>query len=322
MNGQDILVVAETIGDQLTPITLEMLGAARPLAAATGGQVVVVVPSADGAPFADALAAADRIELVNDPLLANFSPAPLISLLEQAIRLRNPRAVLIGSSSVGLDIGPLLGARLEVPVVNGCLSASIEAETLKATSSFYGGKLLADVSMATAPAILLVAAGAFKKTDTPGTAEVETSGSPVALEMGAVTFKEMQLPDAGDVDITQQEVLVAVGRGVSQEDDLEVAEELAEALGGEVAASRPIVDQGWLPTTRQIGKSGMTVKPKCYFALGISGAPEHVEGMKDSSLIIAVNSDSQAPIFEVADYGVVADLVEFAPALTAALKGE
>ena len=117
----------------------------------------------------------------------------------------------------------------------------------------------------------------------------------------------MILPEAGDVDITQQEVLVAVGRGIQQQDNLEVAEELAAALGGAVAASRPIVDQGWLPATRQVGKSGMTVKPKCLISLGISGAPEHVEGMKDAELIIAVNTDPNAPIFDVADYGVVAD---------------
>jgi electron transfer flavoprotein alpha subunit len=123
------------------------------------------------------------------------------------------------------------------------------------------------------------------------------------------------------VDITQQEVLVAVGRGIQQQDNLELAEELAHALGGAVAASRPIIDQGWLPATRQIGKSGMTVKPKCMIALGVSGAPEHVEGMKDSGVIVAVNTDPNAPIFDVAHYGVVADLLDLTPAITEAIKG-
>ncbi len=141
------------------------------------------------------------------------------------------------------------------------------------------------------------------------------------LDAGPVVFEEMILPDATDVDITQQDVLVAVGRGIQQEDNMEVAEQLAQSLGGVLAASRPIVDQGWLPTTRQVGKSGMTVKPKCFIALGISGAPEHVEGMKDSGLIIAVNTDPNAPIFDVAHYGVVADLMDVAPALTDAIKG-
>ena len=142
------------------------------------------------------------------------------------------------------------------------------------------------------------------------------------LDTGAAAFEEMILPDATDVDITQQDVLVGVGRGIQQEDNLEVAEQLAQALGGVLAASRPIVDQGWLPTTRQVGKSGMTVKPKCFFALGISGVPEHVEGMKDSGLIIAVNTDPNAPIFDVAHYGVVADLLDVAPATDRRDKGD
>jgi electron transfer flavoprotein alpha subunit len=321
MSAQNVLVVAELLQGQLTPVTLEMLGAARQLASGTGGSVVVVLPSADGSPHVDGLSPADRIVLVNDSLLASYSPGPTVSVLEDLVRSAGPRAVLIGSTSVGLDVGPLLGARLDAPVVNGCQAVSTDGEVLKVTASFYGGKLLADVSVSSAPAILLIAPGAFKKTEEKGAAEVVVSDSRAPLEAGAVIFQEMQLPEAGDVDITQQDVIVAVGRGISQEDNLEVAEELAEALGGVVAASRPIVDQGWLPTTRQIGKSGMTVKPKCLISLGISGAPEHVEGMKDSSLIVAVNTDAKAPIFDVADYGVVADLVELAPALTEAIKG-
>ena len=136
------------------------------------------------------------------------------------------------------------------------------------------------------------------------------------LAGGAVRFEKWILPEGGDLDITQQEILVAVGRGIQQKENLEVAEELAQALGGAVCASRPVIDQGWLPATRQVGKSGMTVKPRCFLALGISGAPEHVEGMKDSDLIVAVNTDPKAPIFDVAHYGIVADVLDLAPALT------
>jgi electron transfer flavoprotein alpha subunit len=162
--------------------------------------------------------------------------------------------------------------------------------------------------------------GAFAATRSEQTANVRSSGSAIPLEPGDVQFQEMTYPDTSDVDITQQEVLVAVGRGIQQEDNLEIAERLAELLGGAVAASRPIVDQGWLPPTRQVGKSGMTVKPKCFLALGISGAPEHVEGMKDSDLIVAVNTDANAPIFEVAHYGVVGDLEDLTEALTEMLE--
>jgi len=124
------------------------------------------------------------------------------------------------------------------------------------------------------------------------------------------------------VDVTQQDMLVSVGRGIQTQDNIELAEELAAALGGVVSASRPVIDQGWLPLTRQVGKSGATVKPKLYLAAGISGAPEHVEGMKDSELIIAVNTDAQAPIFTVAHYGIVGELVEILPALTEAVKAK
>jgi electron transfer flavoprotein alpha subunit len=180
--------------------------------------------------------------------------------------------------------------------------------------------LLADVAIVVAPAVLLVAPGAFRPAEQKGAAQVEAKGSPAPLDVGPVAFEEMILPDTTDVDITQQDVLVGVGRGIQQQGNMEVAEQLAQSLGGALAASRPIVDQGWLPTTRQVGKSGMTVKPKCFIALGISGAPEHVEGMKDSGLIIAVNTDPNAPIFDVAHYGVVADLLDVAPAIADAIK--
>ena len=155
-----------------------------------------------------------------------------------------------------------------------------------------------------------------------GKAVVEQRKLAAPLASGAVRFEQWILPEGGDLDITQQEILVAVGRGIQQKENLEVAEELAQALGGALCASRPVIDQGWLPATRQVGKSGMTVKPRCFLALGISGAPEHVEGMKDSDLIVAVNTDPKAPIFDVAHYGVVADVLDLAPALTKALKRE
>jgi electron transfer flavoprotein alpha subunit len=320
MSSQDILVVAETNRGQLADTSLEMLGAARQIAAGTGGKVIAVLLGADGSAYAEGLSAADRILLINDPLLAGFSPRPYVAVLESLLKTESPRAVLIGSTSIGLDVGPLLGGKLDVPVINGCQSVSVGGGVLTVTASFFGGKLLADVAITAAPVILLVAPGAFRPTEQKGAAQVETKGSPVPLDAGPAVFEEMILPDTTDVDITQQDVLVAVGRGIQQQDNVEVAEALAASLGGALAASRPIVDQGWLPMTRQVGKSGMTVKPKCLIALGISGAPEHVEGMKDSGLIIAVNTDPNAPIFDVAHYGVVADLLEVAPALTDAIK--
>ncbi len=322
MSSQDILVVAETNRDQVTDMSLEMLGAARHVAAGTGGKVIAVLLGADGAAYAEALSAADRILLINDPLLAGYSPQPYVSVLESIVKTETPRAVLIGSTSIGLDVGPLLGGAIDAPVINGCRSISVEGGTLKATAGFYGGKLLADVAIAVAPAVLLVAPGAFRPAEQKGAAQVEAKGSPVPLAVGPVVFEEMILPDATDVDITQQDVLVGVGRGIQQKENLDLANELAEALGGALCASRPIVDQGWLPTTRQVGKSGMTVKPKLYLALGISGAPEHQEGMKGSNLIIAVNTDPKAPMFDIAHYGAEIDALELMPALLEAIQAK
>jgi electron transfer flavoprotein alpha subunit len=320
VSEQDILVLAEIHRDALADITHELLAAARQLAAATGGQVVAVLLGDDGERHAAALGAADRILVVNDPQLAEFSPEQYVAVLEALVKAEQPRAVLVGSTTIGLDVGPTLGARLSVPVLVGCQSVAAQDGALSVISALCGGKILADVEVMASLAVLLILPGRFRPTDQRGSAKVETRPSPVPLMPGAIRFEQMILPTAGDVDITQQEVLVSVGRGIQQQDNMEVAEELAQALGGALACSRPIVDQGWLPLTRQVGKSGMVVKPKCFMALGISGAPEHVEGMKDSDLIIAVNTDPNAPIFDVAHYGVVADLLDVVPALTDALK--
>jgi electron transfer flavoprotein alpha subunit len=169
--------------------------------------------------------------------------------------------------------------------------------------------------------IVSVLAGSFpieagRKQGAPGVAEVETLAAPAGIENSRLRFAGLIEPEGGDVDITQHEILVAVGRGIQSEENIALAEELAKKLGGAVCSSRPIVDNKWLPKTRQVGKSGLKVKPKIYVMLGISGAPEHMEGMKDAELIIAINTDESAPIFEHAHYGTTEDLFDVVPALT------
>ncbi len=320
MSATDILVLAESHADGVTDMTLELLAAARQLAGSTGGKVVAVLLSEDGASRAAALAAADRILAVDDPLLAAYSPQPYLAVLEAVIGSESPRAVLFGSTTIGLDVAPALGARLGVPVLNGCQVLEAAGDVIRATCSLCAGKLLADVQVRERSVFAVVLPGAFRATQQQGEGKLESVPSPMPLEAGPIRFEEMVLPEAGDVDITQEDILVSVGRGIQQEDNLEVAEELAQALGGQLCASRPIIDQGWLPTTRQVGKSGMVVHPKLYLALGVSGAPEHVEGMKDSELIIAVNTDAAAPIFDVAQFGVQMDLLDVVPPLVEALK--
>jgi electron transfer flavoprotein alpha subunit len=320
MSATDILIFAEVHQDSITESTLELLGAGRKLAAEIGGDVVAVVLNDRGSQYASALGSADRILVIEDAQLAIFSPEAYLDVMEQVCRSESPRVVLMGSTSVGLDLAPALGARLEAPVVTGCQKVEAVQDAVSVTASFCGGKMLADVNIASSPAILTLLPGSYHPTEEAGRGELNAQPSPVALSDGAIQFEEMILPDMSDVDITQEEVLVCVGRGIQQEDNLELAEELAEALGGQVCASRPIVDQGWLPTTRQVGKSGMTVKPKLYIALGMSGAPEHIEGMQDSDLIIAINTDPTAPIYDVAHYGTQLDLLDLVPELLEALK--
>ncbi len=318
MSVHDVLVLAEIQRDALADVTLELLAAARSMVATTGGDVVAMILSQDGAGHAAILTAADRIVVVNDPQLASYSPEPHLAAIADVIDAEKPRSVLIGATSIGWDLAPMLAARLKAPLVTGVTAIRVDGERLVVTSSFCGGKMTAEVEVAASPAILMVLPGSFRPATEAGKAQIETRSAP-PLAAGAVRFEEFILPQAGDVDITQQDVLVAVGRGIQQKDNVELAEELAHVLGGAVCASRPVVDQGWLPPTRQVGKSGMTVKPKCYLALGISGAPEHQEGMKGADLIVAVNTDRNAPIFDIAHYGAEVDALELLPALVEAV---
>ena len=214
----------------------------------------------------------------------------------------------------------MLSARADLPFINSGRALRVENGAVLVTSQLFGGKIFSDVKLSDGRGIVSVSPGAFpaeagKSNQTPVVEKVE-----VPLEASQVTFKKFLEPETGDVDITKQNVLVAVGRGIQAPDNVGLAEELAQALGGAVCASRPVIDQGWLPLSRQVGKSGMTVKPRLYLALGISGAPEHWEGMQGSQCIIAVNTDPKAPIFDGAHFGVVGDALEFLPLLTEKVK--
>lgn len=320
MSGPKIAFVAEKLQDELAPMTFELLAAAKSAAGPSGGGVSAYAIGHGLEPLLPSLSAAGRVLAADAPVLAGFAPEPYLKVLEAMIRQDSPDIVLLGGTSMGHDLAATLAARLGRPCVLGCRSIQPDGNGVTCECQFYAGKMNARVRVDGFPCVLSMAPGAHRELRETGNAEIVHVPLPDGLGEGAVRFEEMILPEAGDVDITRRDVLVAAGRGVQQEDNLEIVEELAEALGGAVCASRPVVDQGWLPVTRQVGKSGMTVKPKFYLALGVSGAPEHVEGMRDSSLIVAVNTDPKAPIFETAHYGAVADLLDLVPALTEKLR--
>jgi electron transfer flavoprotein alpha subunit len=308
----DIYVLIEHLRGQVTDMSFVMLGAARPLAGTTGGRVVAVLLGHNAQGLAANLAA-DQVLYVDHPALAEFTSDAYQRVLTSLVSEKQPRAVLLGNTSIGADVASGLSARLNLPLVSSCQSISADG---RLTCQICGGKIMAECGLADATALVTMIPGGCKPD--AGRSAQPPQIVPVAapaLDNLRVTLTDYVEPEAGDVDIATAPILVAVGRGIQNKDNLELAQELADALGGAVCASRPVVDQGWLPTSRLVGKSGKYVKPKLFLALGISGAPEHVEGIVDSELIVAVNTDPAAPIFGVARYGTTIDLLDLVPVL-------
>ncbi len=315
-----VWVVVEHRSGAVREVTAELLGLASGLGAGPVTAVILAGPGEAEGLRAALPGGARRVLAVEHPGLAGFNGPAWAAALEQMARREVPLVILGAHSAAGMDWAPLLAARLDVPVVTDAVGLAWSEGALSAVRAVYGGKLQARVRLS--PATTVVA------TVRPGSAE-----SPGGEKPGVTDRAEVDLPEdlgrrfvewiqeaAGEVDITQADVLVSVGRGIGDRENLDVAEALAEALGATVSCSRPVVDLGWLPKERQVGISGKTVKPKVYIALGISGAFQHVTAMKDAGLIIAVNKDPKAPIFRVAHYGIVGDLFKVVPALTRAVQ--
>ena len=310
--NQDIYVAIEHLRGQVADISFVALAAARVLAQGTGGEVVAVLLGHNAQGLADGLAA-DRVLYVDHSALADFTPDAYQKVMAGLITDGKPRAVLLGNTTIGSDVASVLSARLGAPLVSSCRTVSAEG---KATSQICGGKILAEFALPDATTILTVIPGGYSPEQGQSKqAPPVTPAAAPALEDLRIALKQYIEPEAGDVDISKEPILIAVGRGIQNQDNIELANDLANALGGVVCASRPVVDQGWLPTSRLVGKSGKRVKPKLYLALGISGAPEHVEALGENAMIIAINTDPAAPIFQVAKYGAQIDLFDLVPVL-------
>ncbi len=312
--GSDILVVVEHLGGKVSDITFEMLAMGRQLAQQAGGSLVAALVGGSDS-MAGELGAADQVVTVGGEELADFNPEIYGAAIEAVVKAKNPRLVLVGYTSMGMDLASTLAVKAGLAHAAFCVDVGM-GDGIAAVSQLYGGKMNVTSELGAGPAVVSVLAGSAAADEGRIEGEPAQESLPVPEVAGKVRFKRLIEPEAGDVDITAQEVLVAIGRGVGSKDDVEVAEELAEALDAAVAGSRPLIDAGWLPKTRQVGKSGLKVSPKVYLALGISGAPEHIEGMKSSGTIIAVNTDKHAPIFNFAHYGMVADLFDVCEELT------
>ncbi len=310
--SNDVFVITEHMDGKFSDVSFELVGKARELAEAWGGQSVAIVLGE--AVQANVFASHFTLHIA-DPALNYFNPEAYGKVIEALVKERAPRLVMFGWTVTGMDLAAWLSGRTGAPCVAYAKDVRLENGRLVVSCQAYGGKLVAEVAPEGEMAIVACLAGAFPSDAGRGATAATVLSSPVDLSELKMKFVEMITPEAGDVDITAQPKLVAVGRGIGGKENIELAEELAEKLGAVVCASRPVVDAGWLPRTRQVGKSGLKVKPKLYLMLGISGAPEHLEGMKDAELIIAINTDKKAPIFNVAHYGAVADLFEVTEAM-------
>ena len=315
-----ILAVLEQRGGTWNRQSWETLAAAQqigrelgqPVAAAVlGGSVSALAAEAAGRKL-------EKVYAVEHPLLENYTPDGYTAALEQLIRQVKPELVLFPHTYQVRDFAPKLATRFKRALVSDAIAHRVEDGAPVLVRQLFQGKLNADVRFTTAaPNFASLQAGAYRAD------AVEQGESPVEkvtpeLAPGTIRTKPLEpFKEArGGVDLTSAPVIVAVGRGIKDKDNLPVVEKLAQALGAELADSRPICDNGWLPMERQVGSSGQTVSPKLYVAVGISGAIQHLVGMKGSKTIVAINKDADAPIFEVADYGIVADLFEVVPALT------
>ncbi len=323
--SQDIFVVAEHLKGELSEVTFELLGKGRELAGASGGELAAVLLGNEVSGLADAMGAADKVIYLEHPALAEFNPEAYSRALAEVVSSESPRVVLVPNTSMGMDLASAVSVHADLPLVAYAVDVKLADGKLVAESQLYGGKMNVESEIEGASAVVSVIAGALPveagKKDGAPSVEKTTVSANLSEDTLKVHFKTLIEPEAGDVDITAQDVLVSVGRGIGSDENLPTIQALADALGGALSCSRPIVDSKWLPKTRQVGKSGLKVKPKAYIAVGVSGAPEHIEGMKDAELIIAINTDPKAPIFDVAHYGVTSDLFDIVPPLTEKLKG-
>jgi len=316
-----ILVFIEHKGGTLNKTSLEAIAAAQKLAADTGGKAFAVVLGSSSLANEIAAYELEKVISAENDKLSDYTPDAYADALEKVIRAVNPVYVIMSHTYIARDFAPKVAARFQKGLIGDCIRMNAADGKATFTRRIFLGKLDADVvSEGEPPTFVTFQSGAFR-----GDQAAKGSGASVEsmnVEVGEVRMKpEAPFQEAKQaVDLSKADIIVAVGRGIKSKDNLAMAEKLAEALGGDLAASRPICDAEWLPIDRQIGSSGQTVAPKLYVAIGISGAIQHLVGMKNSQTIVAINKDPEAPIFDIADYGIVGDLFEAVPVLTEEIK--
>ena len=318
-----VLVILEQRGGKWNRLSFEALEAGRKIAQSLTAPVQAAVLGSGADELARGAAAYDvsKVFALDHALLAHYTQEAYTAALEQLINAEHPKLVVFPHTYEVRDYAPRLAARFGQALISDVIDVRTDGGELTFVRQLFQGKLNADVRATSDPQFISIQAGAFRSAE-PGTANHAVEKFAVQLDAAQIRskpeepFREAQR----SVDLGAASVIVSVGRGIKEKDNLPVVEALAQALGAELAASRPICDNGWLPMERQVGSSGQTVSPKMYVAVGISGAIQHLVGMKGSKTVVAINKDENAPIFETADYGAVGDLFEIVPALVEEIK--
>ena len=335
-----VFIFAEQVDNQISNIAYELLGKANGLAKDLGTDVTAVLLGSNVKNLADSLAeyGADRVIVVDDPSLKDYMTEPYAHALASVINEYKPEIMLVGATTIGRDLGPRVSARVKTGLTADCTVLEIgdfplapvagqeqKHNQLLMTRPAFGGNTIATIACPNnRPQMATVRPGVMQKL------EPRKGVKANLVEYNPGFTKDNKWVEILDIvksvketaDIQEAKILVSGGRGVGSAENFKMLEELAEVLGGQVSCSRAVVDNGWMPKDLQVGQTGKTVRPKVYFAIGISGAIQHTAGMEESDIIIAINKDESAPIFDVADYGIVGDLKKIVPMLTQAIKAE
>jgi len=314
----EIYTIAEHRDGELDPVSFELMNLANSIKGDGKSNAIVLSPQA-GVLAGQLEKHADKVWAVSDEAFENYNPEIYIDVIFQLMqRIEKPGLVLVGNTPFGIEFAPYLAAKLNAPVQTDVVNVDL-SDGVSISKYLCQGKVMVDISLSESDYyVLTIRQKVFKEGPEVG-GESELIDIKPSIEARR-KFVRYIAPEVGEVDISREDVLVTVGRGIKDESKIEIAEELAELLGGVVAGSRPVIDYGWLPRDRQVGVSGKVVSPKLYLSLGVSGASQHVMGMSDSGCIIAVNKDPEAPIFEVAEYGIIGDIFEIVPEVLNRIK--
>jgi len=330
MNLQDykgVYVFAQQLDGEVSGVTLELIGKGKELAKDLDTEVTAVVIGSGISSLADELAAygADRVIVVDDPCCKDYTTEPYAHAMDRVIAEFKPAVVLYGATAIGRDLAPRISARVHTGLTADCTRLEVDAETknLRMTRPAFGGNLMATIICPNhRPQMATVRPGVMQKLEKNPAAKAEVIPFNPGFEKNAkfVEVVDVVKKISDTVDIMDAKILVSGGRGVGSKENFKLLEDLADAIGGTVSCSRPCIENGWCDKDLQVGQTGKTVRPQVYFAIGISGAIQHLAGMEESDIIIAINKDESAPIFDVADYGIVGDLNKILPLLTEKIK--